>query len=152
MNTKSNESQISTLIGMANKSCEEKGRHALAAKQAENNKSPNKEADLKQKAEQEAAELKQKAEKEAAEIKQKAEQEAAEKEAAVLKKKAEKSGKRRNVYFSKKSLTNLSSIEEKDEVGMSSAVQAALHLFANASDKKREQTYRELKIKCKSDE
>ncbi len=60
-------------------------------------------------------------------------------------------GKRRNVYFSPKSLSNLNTIDEMDGVGMSAAIQAALYLFANATDKKREQVYRDLKIKCNFD-
>ncbi|WP_340700587.1 hypothetical protein [Vibrio harveyi] len=61
-------------------------------------------------------------------------------------------GKRRNVYFNAKSLNNLARIEKADDVGMSPAVQAALHLFANTSDKKREAVYRELKIQCAFDD
>lgn len=67
-------------------------------------------------------------------------------------KKVNKAGKRRNVYFSPKSLDNLDLIEEMDEVGMSPAIQAALYMFANATDKKREAVYKELKIQCKFDE
>ncbi|WP_210499381.1 hypothetical protein [Vibrio crassostreae] len=61
-------------------------------------------------------------------------------------------GKRRNVYFTKKSLESLSVIEDADGVAMSAAVQAALHMFASASDKKREAVYSALKIKCNFDD
>ena len=118
MNTNTNESLIATLTNAANKrKDEEKGRDALAATQAQNNKSASgQEPKEPEKSEQDNA------------------------------------GKRRNVYFSKKSLTNLSTIEDMDGVGMSAAVQAALYMFANASDKKREQVYRDLKIKCNFDD
>ena len=61
------------------------------------------------------------------------------------------SGKRRNVYFNPKSLDHLDQIEIMDEVGMSASIQAALCMFANASDADREAIYNTLKIKCKFD-
>lgn len=81
-----------------------------------------------------------------------AETQAQNNKSAKPEKKVNKSGKRRNVYFSPKSLDNLDRIEEMDEVGMSPAIQAALYMFANATDKKREAVYKELKIQCKFDD
>jgi len=60
-------------------------------------------------------------------------------------------GMRRNVYFNPKSLDRLDDIKSMDEVGMSAAIQAALSMFASASDKDREAVYNALKIKCKFD-
>ncbi|EGU0149960.1 hypothetical protein O4N82_21920 [Vibrio parahaemolyticus] len=111
MNSNTNNSSIAALVDAANqKKNTDKGRKALAATQAINNKS-----------------------------------------VVVTHKKdveREDKGKRRNVYFNAKALKNLKHIEDNDEVGMSAAVQAALYLLANTSDKKREAVYRELKIQC----
>ncbi|MDF4820305.1 hypothetical protein ABK988_22670 [Vibrio parahaemolyticus] len=110
MNSNTNNSSIAALVDAANqKKNTDKGREALAATQAINNKS-----------------------------------------VVTTHKNAEREdkGKRRNVYFNAKALKNLKHIEDNDEVGMSAAVQAALYLLANTSDKKREAVYRELKIQC----
>ena len=113
MNTNTNESSIAALVNAANqkKQTENKGRDALAATQAQNNKSAS----------------------------------------PVTEKQKVTVGKRRNVYFSPKSLECIDSVSEIDGVGMSSAIQAALYMFANASDKKREAIYAELKIQCNFD-
>lgn len=115
-NMNTNESSIAALVSAANqkKEIENKGREALAAKQAQNNKS-------------------------------------AFTTAKSTDKKITKVGKRRNVYFSPKSLECIDVIEKMDGVGMSPAIQAALFMFANTTDKKREAAYRELKIQCDFD-
>ncbi|ACK48917.1 hypothetical protein Sbal223_4463 (plasmid) [Shewanella baltica OS223] len=60
-------------------------------------------------------------------------------------------GKRRNVYFSARSLNDLGKVEDVDGVTMSSAIQAALYLLAITTEVEREKIYKELKIKSNSD-
>lgn len=67
-------------------------------------------------------------------------------------KKAEYKAGRKNVYFSVSAQKELASILERDGVGMSPAIQAALLMLSRASDKGREALYKELRISSNFEE